>query len=225
MCFSFGWLRTEWDWDTNGTDTMTSSDRIARLRIQLDDIEPAIWRRVEVPLSLHLKGLHDVIQAVMLFEDSHLFEFRVGDRRYAVPDPEWDRERRTYSARNLRIGALVAKGITTFSYTYDFGDNWRHSITIEAVGGADPAAEYPRFIEGERRAPPDDVGGTMGFETFLEAMADPRHDEHGSVMRWYGQRFDPNDIGLEAITERITKLARCRALGKASHAMSKSPRH
>lgn len=200
---------------------MTTSERIARLHIQLDDIEPAIWRRVEVPHIMHLKGLHDVIQAVMLFEDSHLFEFRVGDRRYAVPDPEWDLERRTYAARNLRIGALIAKGITTFSYTYDFGDNWQHTITIEEVGDADPAAEYPRFIEGARRAPPDDVGGTMGFETFLEAMADPRHEEHRSVVRWYGQHFDPDDIGLEAITERLGKLAQRRALGKASYARSK----
>ena len=32
-----------------------------------------------------------------------------------------------------------------FNYTYDFGDDWRHSITVEAVTDADPAVEYPRF--------------------------------------------------------------------------------
>ena len=37
-------------------------DRIARLHIQLDDIEPLIWRRIEVPLTMCLKGRHDVIQ-------------------------------------------------------------------------------------------------------------------------------------------------------------------
>ena len=43
---------------------------VARIRIQLDDFDPAIWRRVEVPLTTSLEGLHEVIQAVMLFENS-----------------------------------------------------------------------------------------------------------------------------------------------------------
>lgn len=131
---------------------MTSNERIARLLVKLDHIEPAIWRRVEVPITTSLKGLHDVIQAVMLFQDYHLFEFNAGGKRYAVPDPEWDFGRETYAARNVRIGALVVRGITTFNYTYDFGDDWRHSITVEAVTDADPAVEYPRFVDGDRRA-------------------------------------------------------------------------
>ncbi|MBB3660979.1 hypothetical protein FHX15_006251 [Rhizobium sp. BK650] len=106
-------------------------DRIARLHIQLDDIEPLIWRRVEVPLTMSLEGLHDVIQAVMLFEDYHLFEFEAGGRCYDVPDPEDLYERKTFAARNVRIAALIERGIATFSYTYDFGDNWRHTIAVE----------------------------------------------------------------------------------------------
>jgi hypothetical protein len=51
---------------------VTSSERIARLRIELADISPPIWRRVEVPLDLTFKHLHDVIQAVMGWEDCHL---------------------------------------------------------------------------------------------------------------------------------------------------------
>ncbi|WP_272870968.1 IS1096 element passenger TnpR family protein [Agrobacterium tumefaciens] len=54
---------------------MISHERIARIHIKLDDIKPVIWRRVEVPITTSLKGLHDVIQAVMLFEGYHLFEF------------------------------------------------------------------------------------------------------------------------------------------------------
>jgi hypothetical protein len=54
------------------TCRVTSSERIARLRIELADISPPIWRRVEVPLDLTFKHLHDVIQAVMGWEDCHL---------------------------------------------------------------------------------------------------------------------------------------------------------
>ncbi len=204
---------------------MTSNERVARLLVKLDYIEPAIWRRVEVPITTSLKGLHDVIQAVMLFQDYHLFEFNAGGKRYAVPDPEWHFGAETYAARNVRIGALVDRGITTFNYTYDFGDDWRHSITVEAVTDADPAVEYPRFIDGDRRAPPEDVGGVPGFEDFLNAMAKPRHAQHREVVEWYGGRFEPGDIGVDTINERMAKLARRRALGKAGFAKSQNKRH
>ena len=185
---------------TPGIGIMTSNERIARLHIKLDHIEPVIWRRVEVPITTSLKGLHDVIQAVMLFKDYHLFEFNAGGKRYAVPDPEWDFGADTYAARNVRIGALVDRGITTFNYTYDFGDDWRHSITVEAVTDADPALEYPRLTDGDRRAPPEDVGGLPGFEDFLNAMAKPRHAQYREVVEWYGGRFEPNDIGVDTNT-------------------------
>ena len=42
---------------------MTRPEKIARLRISLKHIEPEIWRLVEVPLGMSLKGLHDVIRA------------------------------------------------------------------------------------------------------------------------------------------------------------------
>ena len=210
---------------TPGIGIMTSNERIARLHIKLDHIEPVIWRRVEVPITTSLKGLHDVIQAVMLFKDYHLFEFNAGGKRYAVPDPEWDFGADTYAARNVRIGALVDRGITTFNYTYDFGDDWRHSITVEAVTDADPAVEYPCFIDGDRRAPPEDVGGLPGFEDFLIAMSKPRHAQHRKVVDWYGGRFEPNDIGVDTINERIAKLARRRTLGKAGFAKSRTKPH
>lgn len=197
-----------------------TSDRIARLHIQLDDIKPAIWRRVEVPLTSTLKAIHDVIQATMLFEDYHLFQFEIGDRRYGYPDPDWGDDMR--DARYIRLGAILARGETGFTYTYDFGDDWRHTIMVEEVIAADPMVDYPRFIDGARRAPPEDVGGLPGFEEFLDAMTDPKHPEHDSVMTWYGRIFERDDIDLGTITARLAKLARRRAQGKAAFKKSRN---
>jgi len=197
-----------------------NSDRIARLHIQLDDVQPAIWRRVEVPLTSTLKAVHDVIQAAMLFEDYHLFQFEVGDRRYGYPDPDWGNDMR--DARYIRLSAILARGETRFTYTYDFGDDWRHSVVVEEVVAADPMIDYPRFVDGARRGPPEDVGGLPGFEEFLGATADPKHPEHASVMTWYGHPFDPTDIDLDAITARLAKLARRRAQGKAGFEKSRN---
>ncbi|MGH8432590.1 MAG: plasmid pRiA4b ORF-3 family protein [Solimonas sp.] len=204
---------------------MTHIDRIARIRIELDEIAPAIWRRVEVPLTTSLKGLHEVIQAVMLFENYHLFQFDVGDKRYGIPDPEWDQVREIIDAKNIKLGALVDCGVSAFSYTYDFGDNWQHTITIETITAANPTIDYPRFIDGACRAPPEDVGGIPGFEEFLDAMAKPRHPQRKRLIEWYGRPFDPDNIDPPTIAVRIGKLARRRAFGKAGYAKKRTSGH
>ena len=58
---------------------------IARIRIELQEIEPKIWRQVDVALSSTLLALHDFIQFAFRWTDSHLFEFEIGDRRYGQP--------------------------------------------------------------------------------------------------------------------------------------------
>ncbi|HEV7252023.1 MAG TPA: plasmid pRiA4b ORF-3 family protein [Mesorhizobium sp.] len=202
---------------------MSGSDLIARLHIQLDDWQPIIWRRVEVPATATLKALHDVIQAVMPFEDYHLFEFRVDGSRYAIPDPEWDSlATPTYSAKGMKLGTPLDRGVTELAYTYDFGDDWRFTITVEAVAAADPSVEYPRFVDGEGRAPPEDVGGLPGFEHFLEVMSDPEHEEHGDLVSWHGGAFDPHDVRRDEVIRRVGKLAERRSLGRAGFAKSRN---
>lgn len=199
---------------------MPEPSRIARLRITLDDTEPAIWRTVEVPLAASLKLLHEVIQAAMPFQDYHLFQFREGPVRYAMPDPEWP-DGNTRSAKTTKLGALVDQGTTAFAYTYDFGDDWQHTIKVEEIGPADPDAAYPRFLDGARRAPPEDVGGTMGFEEFLEAVTKPRHRDRKRMLDWYGGPFNPDELDRETIEAGMTKLARRRAIGQAAFVKSR----
>lgn len=67
----------------------------------------------------------------------------------------------------------------------------RPIITIRPCTLACNDSRYPRFVDGERREPPEDVGGPPGFEQFLEAMAKPRHPEHKSVLQWYGRHLNP----------------------------------
>ena len=61
---------------------------IARVRIELREIQPALWRHVDVPLTSTLLALHDIIQVSVGWTDSHLFEFVVGDRVYSEPLPD-----------------------------------------------------------------------------------------------------------------------------------------
>lgn len=182
---------------------------IARVRIELQDLEPRVWRRVDVPLSATLLALHDMVQITFSWTDSHLFEFEVGGRIYGEPENDLFGDRRIYKAANLRLKTVVDRGMEQFLYVYDFGDDWRHDLFIEDIREGEPDIDYPAFVDGERRGPPEDVGGVSGFMDFLEAMLDPFHEEHESVVRWYGKRFEPDDID-----ERRVRMGLAMAAGR-----------
>lgn len=195
-----------------------NGEPIARLRIELLDITPRIWRRVEVPLDLTLKGLHDVIQAAMGWQDYHLYAFDVGDMTYGEPATSAFDGHRTLSARLARLRALLDRGVERFTYLYDFGDDWEHLITVEAVEEGVPGVAYPRFVDGARRGPPEDVGGPPGYQEFLKAASNPRHRRHKEVIAWYGGPYDPDDIGDLAVRVRIGQIAKRRRAGKRASA-------
>ena len=50
-------------------------------------------------------------------------------------------------------------------YTYDFGDDWEHDITVEALlpAGAASHPHFPVVIAGRRRGPPEDSGGVSSY--------------------------------------------------------------
>ena len=204
---------------------MSDWSRIVRLRIDLPDTKPAVWRVVEVPITTTLRALHEIIQAAMPFEDRHLYEFRAGNHRYGIPEISFDDNLSVRDAKSIRLSRFLAQGLSGFTYMYDFGDYWQHAITVEAVGDADPEVAYPRLIDGAGRAPPEDVGGTPGFEEFLKAMTRPRAREHKRMVEWYGGAFDPAAVDLTTITAKLGKLARRRTLGQAAAAKSRGGTH
>ncbi len=198
-----------------------SVETIARLHIVLDDIKPAIWRRVDVPVTASLKMVHDIVQAAMGWEDCHLWHFEAGDRRYGIPDPMWPESGMT-AAKNVKLAALIDKGVRELVYTYDMGDDWRHTITIETVGPGELDVKYPRFVDGARRCPPEDVGGLPGFEMFLDAMADPGHEEHDRLREWYGGPYNADDIDERFTRRAVAAIAIRRHAGKLAYQKSRA---
>ena len=150
------------------------SERVARLRIELQELEPKIWRRIDMPLSTTLEALHEAIQMTMGWTFSHLWEYDIDGRCYGDPSfREFDDEPPIYKAKGLRLGVVISRGVDRFVYTYDYGDNWRHDVIVEEVHDGDPDREYPAFVDAARRCPLEDVGGPHGFMDFLEAVLDP----------------------------------------------------
>jgi hypothetical protein len=191
-------------------DTPAMPD-IARLRITLDAVEPAVERRVAVPAEIQLDNLHLVFQAVMPWENYHLYEFRAGGIAWGIPDPDVrgfsPTEPRPASKATLADLRAAAEG-ERFSYAYDFGDGWEHSVVVEAVVAAAPDVLYPRLIGARGRCPPEDVGGPWGYADYLEAIADPNHERHEELIAWRGPGFDPAVVDEDAIRRSLAGLAR-----------------
>lgn len=180
---------------------------IARLRIILNDVDPMPMRHIEVPLKIRLDRLHEVIQAAMGWTDTHLYEFRVGDTA-CVPDPEGFYDG-PVDATKMTLETLLNQTATrTIQYVYDFGDDWDHSIRIERVNKAAPGMTYPRLLKATGACPPEDVGGAWGYEEFLEALADPDHGQHEDMVQWSGGDFDTENVEIDSIIERFSRLAK-----------------
>jgi hypothetical protein len=184
--------------------------KIARLKITLDNVKPTVMRRVEVPVDVLLVTLHEIIQVAMGWWNYHLFEFRVGKTCWSIPDPDWQEwGSGGLSAEQATLDDLLRMaGTTQFKYTYDFGDDWDHTIKVEAVIDAETGTTYPRLLAAHRACPPEDVGGPLGYENYLEAIADPDHEEHAELLEWRGPGFDPKFVDEDAIRRGLAKLAK-----------------
>lgn len=183
-----------------------SFTEIATVRIELDGSDPPIWRMVEVPTSVTLKVLHDIVQSAMGWFDYHLWEIVIGGSAYGLPmEEDWDTAPRKVASRT-RLRDVLAPGTTRIDYIYDFGDCWQHTLIVSEVRAGDLATGYPRFVAGERQCPPEDCGGIPGFYEMLEARADPEHPEHLEICEWL-DGYDPDELDVLPIEIALGRIA------------------
>ncbi len=188
------------------TTAADSFGEIATLRIELADTDPPIWRQVEVPTSITLKVLHDIVQATIGWFDYHLWEFTIGEQKYGLPmDEDWGTAPRK-EAIKVRLRDVLQPRKTVIDYTYDFGDNWEHRITVTDVRPGEPGVGYPRYIGGERNGPPEDCGGIPGFYDKLEARVDSSHPDHKDIVEWFDD-YDPDTIEELPIKYALGRIA------------------
>lgn len=179
--------------------------QIFQIRISLIGSQPPIWRRVLVSSSTDFPKLHEIIQVVMGWTDSHLHQFLVNDKRYGVPDPDWNDG--TITEDGVRIGSLLKNPKDHIIYEYDFGDGWEHRLELEKILPFSTSAKIPSCIAGENSCPPEDVGGVWGYSEFLEAYTDSHHPEHENMKEWIGEEFDPTEFELDVINQVLTRIS------------------
>ncbi len=177
---------------------------LLQLRIELKHTDPLIWRTVLVPDTLTLVQLHTVIQETMGWLGGHLHEFEIGGMRYGTVDPQWDHDPPLIDERRKRLVNVLGPA-KRFLYLYDFGDHWLHQIILEHRLPLRTAQRYAMCLAGENACPPEDVGGVPGFYEFLEAIADPAHEEHDSMLEWCGGSYHPQNLDIDLINTNLKR--------------------
>lgn len=201
--------------------------QIARLKIVLDEVEPAVMRRLDVPLDIRLDHLHLVIQAAMPWENYHLYEFSTDDGPgWGIPDPDLDGPDPQFrpAAEATLAHLLESAGGKTFTYAYDFGDGWLHVVKVEQIAEAEPGAAYPRLLAAHGACPPEDCGGPFGYARYLEAIADPEHEDHDDMIAWRGPGFDPDHVDEQGIAKDLAALAKALGSGRGRRRAAASRR-
>ena len=132
---------------------LPNKTEIYQLKITLKGVKPPIWRRVEVPANMKLSDLNYLILNVMGWGGGHLTSFRFGWEEYvndtAFMFEELDLEGLPMSKTRLDKVLVVEKQKGLF--TYDFGDDWRFNILIEAM--EERITRSIKLLESEGRPP------------------------------------------------------------------------
>jgi len=178
---------------------------IARLSVEIDDVTPRVVRAVEVPIDIRLDDLHFVLQIAIGWQNGHPFEFRVGDEVWGSRDRDLDFD--PLPAEQATLADILQRA-GTFQYNYVLGEDWEHSVTLLARSAAAPGVRYPHLVGAAGRCPPADIGGPIGYETYLRSIADPASVHHADMLDFDAPDFDPNVVDEAALRANLASLTK-----------------
>ena len=164
---------------------------IFRVRVDLDNATPPIWRRLDLRSDLPLDVVHQVLQVSFDWTDSHLHRFSLGggpfDRHsqlflcpYDVEDRDFDGDEGV-PASEVRLDETLQAPGNVLHYVYDYGDSWELTLRLEEILPAGSDSPTAAVVDGRRAAPPEDCGGITDAESLAEVLDDP-------------SRFEPDQI-------------------------------
>ncbi len=188
-----------------------------RVRVELADTVPPVWRRLELASDLFLNEVHDIIQAAFAWQNSHLHRFGSGPGFYS-PETEYylmpfdvAEGEPGVPEEQVRLDEVLVEDGDRMYYVYDFGDDWEHVLTLQVALPREPDAPRAVCTAGRRPAPSEDCGGVMGYELLL-AATDPQHADHVEALaeyrRAFGQAPEPERAPVPFDVEAVNAVLR-----------------
>ena len=150
--------------------------------------------------------LHHIIQVVMGWTNSHLYQFNMGEEVIADTRLVDDKLGPVTDAKGVMVTQVFTKVGTTITYEYDFGDGWMHHLELVEISTHPIDEVLPQIIGGENACPPEDCGGIYGYKELKEVLLNPKHPEYKSTKIWVCSKFDPMVCDLKTIQQNLGKL-------------------
>jgi hypothetical protein len=159
-----------------------------RVRVDIDDASPPIWRRLDLRSDLPLDVAHQVLQVAFGWTDSHLHRFSLGggpfDHHsqlflcpYDAENDDWDDGSDGVPAADVRLDEALQDPGDVLRYVYDYGDFWELTLRLEEVMPTSGDSPTAIVVDGRRAAPPEDCGGITDGESLSEVLDDPARFE------------------------------------------------
>jgi hypothetical protein len=181
---------------------------VVQLRLEVEQIQPRIWRRLLVSARASLLELHDVIQRALGQDwlEAHAFEcdgVRYLDANAGVATaPVTD-------DTSLRSLALQT-GVRLVHEVETGAEPWRHLITVEQVTPRLVGQRLPACLDGGGAAPPEDCDGPTRYRDLLAALDTPQDPWAAELRQWLPDDFDPRWVDFTAINARLARLPKHR---------------
>ncbi|HEY3232533.1 MAG TPA: plasmid pRiA4b ORF-3 family protein [Roseiflexaceae bacterium] len=179
---------------------------ILRFRIELQKIDPLVWREIEVPGDYTFWDLHVAIQDAMGWQDYHL-------HRFTIPHPRTKKDQ-IFGIHHLghdcddppgwatQVASMFTLRNNVARYEYDFGDDWQHTVTLLDAMQRDFRVTYPRCTGGARACPPEDCGGVYGYAEIVSGTMD--EDTRAWLPTGYDPaRYDPAGVRFDDPAYRL----------------------
>ena len=179
-----------------------------QFKIQIKNIQkPPVWRQILVPENFTFDEFHVVIQDAFGWYNYHLYQFSptgYGSTPIIALASEDDWEAPDMDAEKTKLKDIFKTENQKYTYIYDFGDDWIHSIILEKI--LDDKIKHAKCLAGKGFCPPEDCGGPGGYERIKDVLANPDHEEYKDTREWLGleddnEVFDPNEFDLESTNE------------------------
>lgn len=189
------------------------SNEVLQFKITLNDSQPRIWRRIQVPSDYTFFELYCAIEDAMGWAGGHLHAFYIDTRAKGgkdiitieFPNPEYDDFPRwdIRDERKEQVADYFGKVMKQCTYCYDMGDSWDHTILFERLISREDKVSYPRCVAGENACPPEDCGGVWGYEDLQKIIQDPNHPERAEMVDWLciddPEDFKPDEFTLSDV--------------------------
>jgi hypothetical protein len=172
--------------------------QIYRLKVTLQETAPAVWRRLLVPADMSLAKFHRVLQDSFGWTNSHLNCFECWSGCFGMVGIEEDADD-LEDERRTKLASVLPNEGACLIYRYDYGDDWEHLVVLERILEPDHRHHYPLCVGGARACPPEDCGGTSGYEELCRVLLSSKDEEHDSTLTWLGGYFDPAGFDANAV--------------------------